>query len=84
VFGKQRTAFNLDKVSIDNLTVDPVDVKNGIVDPDAFKKYIPVLAQWISSAANGDLNHKARAINVYGIGLAISGSIQNRYIAMQL
>lgn len=80
VFGKERTAFNLRKVSVDNLTVDPADIRNGNADPEALKKYLPVLSQWIASAANGDLSTKARSIKVYGIGLAVAGSIKSKYL----
>ena len=84
VFGQYSTAFNLGKISVDNLTVDPADIRNGNADPEALKKYIPVLAQWIGSAANGDLNTKSRSINVYGVGLAVAGSIKSKYLDIQL
>lgn len=84
VFGQYRTAFNLGRIAIDNLNVDPADVRNGNADPEALKKYIPVLAQWISSALNGGLNTKARSIKVYGVGLAVSGSIKSKYLDIQL
>jgi hypothetical protein len=58
--------------------------KNGNADYDALIKYIPILVWWIGSAANRDLNLRARMINVYGIGLVMGGSIQNKYITTQL
>lgn len=84
VFGQDKTAFNLKKISIDNLTVEDVDIRNGNADPEALKRYIPVLAQWISSAFNGNLNTKARSIKVYGVGLPIAGSIKPKYVDIQL
>lgn len=64
--------------------MNPSDVTSSKVNPDALTKYIPVLAQWIASAFNGNLGEKSKRVTPYGLTVAVSGQLLPHYLSMDL